>query len=45
MGYAQEELDKAEIKIEQLTNELLRKEQVILDLLENTQQEDIDDHG
>ena len=44
MGYAQEELDKAEIKIEQLTNELLRKEQVILDLLENIQQ-DIDDHG
>ena len=45
MGYAQEELDKTEIKIEQLTDEILRKEQVILDLLENAQQEGIDDHG
>ena len=45
MGYAQEELDKTEIKIEQLTDEILRKEQVILDLLENAQQEDTDDHG
>ena len=35
MGYAQEELDKAEFKVETLVVEVLRKEKVILNLQEN----------
>ena len=41
MSYAQQELDKAEIKIERLTDEILRKELVILELLESRSELDI----